>query len=456
MEAEERSDDSQRDDARDKWQDAIKVKPESQKRWDVIKVILRSFTLACAIALVVCCVISVRIYGDRWLPNPTLTFVGCMATASISGFWALAELITIYVRTRRSGLRLTGIPPGAHVAVDLLLWLTTIAFIVLLTVSFIWALQQSWYYSGITGQQVGIAMAALCFQFALTGLHFTLFVRACIETDRRNSEKRIKKAIMSLSQRGLELARTSNYITRGSRALPTPPPESVIEEPTDRPPKSPILPYRRMDAEADVEVETRIEDNLKFIMPASLIREMTDQKYTMMGPADSEQNSSLPPTESPSAQQWPIVYVVGYDILLAARKPGKGGYVVKNPRSRCIGIAAKKTAGSLPDLTVGHSADCECLDVRLTALCMHADRMAKLGRLRRARKHDLVLALKLRSPTLPEELRLRVRKQRRKAGIDDGEDEEVLRVVEYRNTQRLTETWKNLDAYRRRRVWLDW
>ncbi|RYP83007.1 hypothetical protein DL769_001476 [Monosporascus sp. CRB-8-3] len=143
------------------------------------------------------------------------------------------------------------------------------------------------------------------------------------------------------------------------------------------------------------------------------------------------------------------------DILLAARKPGKGGYVIKNPRSGCIGIAAKKTAGSLPDLTVGHSADCGCLDVRLVALCRHADRMVKLGRLRRARKFDLVLALKLRSPALPEELRLRVRKQRRKAGVDDGGDEEVLRVVEYRNAQRLTETWKNLEAYRKRRVWLD-
>ncbi|RYP83008.1 hypothetical protein DL769_001477 [Monosporascus sp. CRB-8-3] len=289
MEAEERSDDFHRDDARDKWQDAIRVKPESQKRWDVIKVILRSFTLACAIALVICCVLSVRINSELLSTTPAFIFIGCLPPASISGLWALAEFITVCVRTRRSGLRLTGIPPGAHVAVDLLLWLTTIVMMVLWTVSFAWALRSSWFYSGITGQQMGIELAALCFQLALTGLHFTLFVRACIETERRNSERRIKKAIMSLSRRGLDLASPSNYITRRSHAFSTLPPESVIEEQTNRPPESPVPPDRGRDAEADAEAETRIEDNLKFIMPASLIREMTDQKYTMMGPADGEQ-----------------------------------------------------------------------------------------------------------------------------------------------------------------------
>ncbi|RYP22217.1 hypothetical protein DL767_009097 [Monosporascus sp. MG133] len=293
MEAEERSDDSQRDDARDKWQDAIRVKPESQKRWDVIKVILRSFTLACAIALVVVCIRSVRVYGDFMSTTSSFAFIGCVVPASISGFWALAEFITLCVRTRKSGLRLTGIPPGAHVAVDLVLWLSTIVFMVLLSVWFIASLRSSWYFSGLTSENMGATLAttlaALCFQLALTALHFTLFVRACIETERRNSERRIKKALMSLSQWGLDLASTSNYLTRRSHALSTLPPESVIEERTDGPPEPPAPPDRRRDTEADVEAEMRIEDNMKFIMPASLIREMTDQKYTMMGPPDGEQ-----------------------------------------------------------------------------------------------------------------------------------------------------------------------
>lgn len=289
MEAEEPSEDSQRDDTRDKWQDAIRVKPESQKRWDVIKVILRSFTLACAIALVVFCVRAEPIFGDFIPTTSSFAFTGCVAPASISGLWALAEFITLCVRTRRSGLRLTGIPPGAHVAMDLILWLATLVFMTLLSVWFVAALQSSWAYSGITGGQMGFALAALCFQLALTALHFTLFVRACIETERRNSERRIKKAIMSLSQWGLDLASTSNYINRRSHAQSTLPPESVIEERPNRPSESPILPDRRRDTEADVEAETRMDDNVKFIMPASLIREMTVQKYTMMGPADGEQ-----------------------------------------------------------------------------------------------------------------------------------------------------------------------
>ncbi|RYP52773.1 hypothetical protein DL768_002124 [Monosporascus sp. mg162] len=407
MEAEEPSEDSQRDDTRDKWQDAIRVKPESQKRWDVIKVILRSFTLALAIALVVFCARSVRVYGSFLAPSTSYAFIGCVVPASVSGLWALAEFITVCVRTRRSGLRLTGIPPGAHVAVDLLLWLATLVFMALLSVWFVAALQSPWYYTAMPGG-MGVALAALCFQLALAALHFTLFVRACIETERRNSERRIKKAIMSLSQWGLDLASTSNQIIRRSHALSTLPPESVIEEQTNRPPESPKPPDRRRDAQADVEAETRIEDNVKFIMPASVIKEMTVQKYTMMGPADGEQKQ-YPPGGRQAWKRGINSQEPAFEVHRHRRQENSGQFA--GPDRRPLGGL------QAPGCEAGRA---------LQARRPHVN----LGRLRRARKYDLVLALKLRSPALPEELRLKVCRQRRKAGIVDEGDEEVLRVIE--------------------------
>ena len=149
--------------------------------------------------------------------------------------------------------------------------------------------------------------------------------------------------------------------------------------------------------------------------------------------------------------------------LLEARRPlSTGGYMVKNQRTGCVGTTSRKIAGSPPELTVTHAMGCKCLDVRMSALCRHANYMVKLGRIRRARKYDLVLALKLRScPALPGDLRLKVRRQKRKAADDDGDNdcsdgEDNLRVIEYRGAQTLTERWDSPETYHRRRIWLDW
>lgn len=89
-------------------------------------------------------------------------------------FWTLAEFITICVRTRRSGLRLTGIPPGAHVAADLLLWIVTVVFLGIITASFISTLQSSSYPS-ITSSQIGINVAILAFQTTLMSVLLSMF-----------------------------------------------------------------------------------------------------------------------------------------------------------------------------------------------------------------------------------------------------------------------------------------
>ncbi|KAK7754756.1 hypothetical protein SLS62_003316 [Diatrype stigma] len=142
--------------------------------------------------------------------------------------------------------------------------------------------------------------------------------------------------------------------------------------------------------------------------------------------------------------------------LLEARKRASNGrYRVKSQHTGCTGIVSKRGTGTPTNLTIKHAINCDCLDVRLTDLCKHANRMVRQGRVQRARKFDLVLALKLRS-RLPRALRLRHAGGQAREMADDGEDEDVLRVIEFNGDQTLTEMWNSPEAYRKRKVWQDW
>lgn len=122
-----------------------------------------------------------------------------------------------------------------------------------------------------------------------------------METERRNSEKRIRKAIVSLRQRGLNFAglnfagmehtRTEDNRGQESHELSPLAPDAPRHgaqrrEPVDRLGKLPATPSR---TSAQLEAVRQMEENMKFVMPVSIMREMTDQKYTMMGPADGRQ-----------------------------------------------------------------------------------------------------------------------------------------------------------------------
>lgn len=118
-----------------------------------------------------------------------------------------------------------------------------------------------------------------------------------METERRNSEKRIRKAIVSLRQRGLNLAGfnlpgldhigTARNRHQESHELSPLAPHAPRHEPANRVVKP--LPATPDRTDAHLEAELGIEENIKFIMPVSIIKEMTNQKFTMMGPADGEQ-----------------------------------------------------------------------------------------------------------------------------------------------------------------------
>ena len=139
-----------------------------------------------------------------------------------------------------------------------------------------------------------------------------------METERRNSEKQIRKAITTLRQQGVDLAEAVNYGRTnhnnnnhnnnnhnnnngngnddddGSHELSTLMPGPLSERAAQKKPATPhdsahsdsgIVDAVPEDPEANIE----LEDNMKFVMPPSIIREMTGQKFTGMSPPDGEE-----------------------------------------------------------------------------------------------------------------------------------------------------------------------
>ncbi|GAP90969.1 hypothetical protein SAMD00023353_5100950 [Rosellinia necatrix] len=138
-------------------------------------------------------------------------------------------------------------------------------------------------------------------------------------------------------------------------------------------------------------------------------------------------------------------------------------------------------------LTVSHGAGCGCAEARLLHVCARADALVRARRLARSSRDAFVLAAKLRRDLglgpgdIPAELAFPEDERERGHGSEwDGEEgekekeeeeeEEARRrlrreaeaetravpVVDVYRQQRLVERWKSLEAYRARRIWLDW
>ncbi|TLD03511.1 uncharacterized protein PgNI_11674 [Pyricularia grisea] len=130
--------------------------------------------------------------------SPFYTFVFCIPVAILSFCWQAAEFITVAKRKDR------GIHPGAHVGMHLVIWLGYI-------VSAVWCgfevqlldhynrYPYDGYYSSRVSasdiqagykQAFSFQVALLVFVVMLIIAHFTMFVRACVETHRRNKQLR--------------------------------------------------------------------------------------------------------------------------------------------------------------------------------------------------------------------------------------------------------------------------
>ncbi|KAI0814399.1 hypothetical protein GGR55DRAFT_430927 [Xylaria sp. FL0064] len=153
------------------------------------------------------------------------------------------------------------------------------------------------------------------------------------------------------------------------------------------------------------------------------------------------------------------------DVLYQARRwlvPQKS-WMLRNPETGCFGMSVRHREGERTELTIAHTIDCECLDVRLLHICQHAEDLVKKKSIARRSRDAFVIASKIRldlelSRPIPEELRFPpvpkqdIRRRKREVKAEDR----VIPVVDVHRQQRLVEKWKNLEAYKARRIWKDW
>ncbi|KAL7627743.1 hypothetical protein AAE478_001938 [Parahypoxylon ruwenzoriense] len=195
--------------------------PAISRSWIIAKIVLQLFSLIfCAIVLG----LSATTIWEGGGGTGILTIPIASATAA----WTMAELVALYLRRRSSMGR--GIHPGAHVGVQLVIFLALILSLFYTCMLWRsvqrsmapcnewqrdpndpdWAVQMAeevgssgerWYsgtsfYCPESYREMinspsyrSSVQAIIAFCALLWVVHFTLFVRACVETQRRNSER---------------------------------------------------------------------------------------------------------------------------------------------------------------------------------------------------------------------------------------------------------------------------
>ncbi|KAI1455410.1 hypothetical protein F4805DRAFT_272732 [Annulohypoxylon moriforme] len=141
-------------------------------------------------------------------------------------------------------------------------------------------------------------------------------------------------------------------------------------------------------------------------------------------------------------------------LLKARQRISKTTYKLVNKETGCYGVAERNTPGSRPHLTIHHNIRCECVDVHMKDLAKHANVTFKRKGIRKARRDDLIMAIKLRLPNVG----IKVKIPRSRKRITPSEvDETPLRVVEETSGgQMLIEMWDTPEAWCNRTIWKDW
>ncbi|KAI0540074.1 hypothetical protein GGR58DRAFT_185058 [Xylaria digitata] len=136
-------------------------------------------------------------------------------------------------------------------------------------------------------------------------------------------------------------------------------------------------------------------------------------------------------------------------------------YMIRNPESGCFGLSCRRAEGERPEITIAHTVDCECLDVRLMHICQHVERLVKQRQLARRSRDIFVIITKIQkepSQPIPKEVRFPVPKKQviRRPKKEVEAEDTIINVVEEHRQQKLIEKWKNLEAYKKRLIWKDW
>ncbi|KAH8647253.1 hypothetical protein BX600DRAFT_151979 [Xylariales sp. PMI_506] len=184
------------------------------KTWHWCKLVLMGASIVFAVLLIALSVSVANQSSNDDFYGMSLTAFWCVPIGVVVILWDLAEIITLFACGHRRGAQYRrGIHPGAHVGVDLVLWLAT-AFCTFLSVMAYISAQDiirycqeensnnesdgslSYYYdddecdsdnlAALSGRYLGMICAVVVFMGLLTLVHFIIFVRACQETNQFN------------------------------------------------------------------------------------------------------------------------------------------------------------------------------------------------------------------------------------------------------------------------------
>ncbi|KAM0286402.1 hypothetical protein ACHAQH_000828 [Verticillium albo-atrum] len=144
------------------------------RSWHIAKIVLRSIELICAI--VVLALTIALISTAPYAASPPLIL--SLPPACMSLIWVTAEFITLCARGGKLGIH-----PGAHVGVTLITWMYWVLGIAFMCLFSIGGDGTDFNYG------VGLNFAILGVSVIASLVTFTLFVRACVETNQRNRQR---------------------------------------------------------------------------------------------------------------------------------------------------------------------------------------------------------------------------------------------------------------------------
>ncbi|KAI0835708.1 hypothetical protein F5Y06DRAFT_305665 [Hypoxylon sp. FL0890] len=143
------------------------------------------------------------------------------------------------------------------------------------------------------------------------------------------------------------------------------------------------------------------------------------------------------------------------ELLLRARvRISKTTYKLVNKETGCYGVAVRLTPGSRSNITIHHRIDCRCVDVHMRHLAKHAHVTYKRKGIKKPRRDDLIMAIKLRLPNVG--IRVKMRRSTKPISPAEADDKPRRVIEEMPSGQILIEMWDTVEAWNKRTIWKDW
>ncbi|KAK8045885.1 hypothetical protein PG996_013949 [Apiospora saccharicola] len=186
----------------------------SDAAWVTVKIVLRTLCLTLGIILTGFALAAIATYQNLTQNNRgrlilVLPFI-MLAIGVLAAVWNGAEFITMCARRSRR----KGITAKAHVGADLFLWVLGVAGSAI---------------QSIMGLEYGArGPATVCLLAVLGVLEFALFVRSCLEVDRRKKDRRIQQLVVALQMQQQQQYQQGQHMPQQHNGnIPSPSSEST-------------------------------------------------------------------------------------------------------------------------------------------------------------------------------------------------------------------------------------